>query len=98
MLGPEANYLFIAPFVIDPSNPQRLWLGGEFLYRTANGANQWTKASALVPEGGLVSTIAIAAQDANRVVAGTHRGDILSSRRALEGTSTTIVSSRRTAA
>jgi hypothetical protein len=95
VLGPEANYLFVAPYVMDPSNAQRLWLGGEYLYRTTNAATQWGKASALVPDGGLVSTIAIAAQDANRVVAGTHRGHVLSTRRALESTSTTVWSASR---
>ena len=74
MLGPEANYLFVSPFVMDPANPQRLWTGGEYLYRTANGANQWTKASTLLPDGGLTSAISVAAQDSNRVVAGTPAG------------------------
>ena len=71
---------------MDPANPQRLWTGGEYLYRTANGANQWTKASTLLPDGGLTSAISVAAQDSNRVVAGTHRGHVLTSRRALEAT------------
>src|SRR5205085_6067533 len=73
-LGPDANYLFVAPFVMDPADPNRLWLGGEFLYRTADGANNWTKASTAMPDGGVVSTIAIAATDPNRIVAGTHNG------------------------
>jgi photosystem II stability/assembly factor-like uncharacterized protein len=83
VLGPDANYLFITPFVLDPSNAQRLWTGGEFLYRSSNGAAQWTKASTALPEGGLMSAIAVAATDSNRVVAGTHRGDIVTSRTAL---------------
>src|SRR5262249_38200736 len=41
-LGPEANYLFVAPFVMDPAQPNRLWVGGEYLYRTSNAATQWT--------------------------------------------------------
>jgi photosystem II stability/assembly factor-like uncharacterized protein len=88
-LGPEANYLFVSPFVMDPSNPQRLWLGGEFLYRTNDGAVLWTKASTAMPEGGLVSSIAVAASDANRVVAGTHNGYVVSSRSASSATADT---------
>jgi photosystem II stability/assembly factor-like uncharacterized protein len=88
-LGPDANYLFVAPFMMDPSNPQRLWLGGEFLYRTSDGANLWTKASTAMPDGGLVSALAISAADANRVFAGTHNGYVVSSTRALTTTAGT---------
>ncbi len=76
-LGPDANYLFVAPFVMDPANANRLWVGGEFLYRTTDAASNWTKASGAMPDGGLVSTIAIDHSDANHVIAGTHRGDIV---------------------
>jgi photosystem II stability/assembly factor-like uncharacterized protein len=85
-LGPDANYLFVAPFVIDGNNSGRLWVGGEFLYRTTNSAVSWTKASAAMPDGGLVSTIAINPSDSNRVIAGTHKGHILSSNTALATT------------
>ena len=33
-IGPESNYLFIAPFTHDPVN-QLIWLGGNYLYRGA---------------------------------------------------------------
>lgn len=89
VLGPEANYLFVAPFVMDPSDPQRLWIGGEFLYRSSDGAGTWTKVSTAMRESGLVSTIAIAAADANRVAAGTHKGDVVVSRAALQTTAST---------
>ena len=89
VLGPEANYLFVTPFVMDPANPERLWTGGDFLYRTANGAQQWTKASTLLPDGGLTSAIAIAPSDSNRVLVGTHKGDVLFSRRALDANAQT---------
>ena len=89
VLGPEANYLFVTPLLMDPSAQQRLWIGGEHLYRTENGAVLWTKASTAMPDGGLVSAIAIAAADSNRVVAGTTRGDLVRSTAALQATSTT---------
>lgn len=83
VLGPEANYLFVTPFVIDPSNGDRLWTGGEFLYRTNDGASTWTKASGAMPDGGVMSAIAIAPDASERVAAGTTRGDVLVSRQAL---------------
>jgi hypothetical protein len=84
VLGPEANYLFVTPFVMDPSDPQRLWLGGEYLYRTSNAAASWTKASTALPDAGVTSAIAVATKDSNFVVAGSHKGHVLMNRRALE--------------
>jgi hypothetical protein len=86
VLGPEANYLFVSPFVMDPSDSRRLWVGGDYLYRTSNGAEQWTKASTALPDSGLTSAIAVAAGDGNRVIAGTSKGDALTSRQALTAT------------
>jgi hypothetical protein len=88
-LGPDANYLFVAPFVMDPGSASRLWVGGEFLYRTTNSAVSWAKASTAMPDGGLISTIAIDGSDSNHVVAGTHKGHIVSSRAALGATAAT---------
>ncbi len=90
VLGPEANYLFVTPFVMDPSNSQRLWIGGEHLYRTNNSAALWTKASAPLPAGGLMSAIAVATADSNLVVAGTNKGHVMVSRRALDATAETV--------
>jgi hypothetical protein len=89
VLGPESNYLFVAPFVMDPTNPDRLWVGGDYLYRTSDGATLWVKASTLIPDSGLVSTISIAASDSSRVAAGTHKGDVMASRAALSATAQT---------
>jgi len=94
-LGPEANYLFVAPFVMDPNDAGRLWVGGEYLYRTANAAASWVKASTAMPDGGLVSTIAINSADSNRVVAGTHKGHIVSWKTALSATAATTWDSSR---
>lgn len=88
-LGPDANYLFVAPFVMDPSNPIRLWLGGDYLYRTNDGASTWIKASAAMPDDGVVSTIAVDASDSDHVIAGTHKGDIVSTRTGLSATLST---------
>lgn len=89
VLGPDANYLFITPLAMDPSASQRLWIGGEHLYRTNNSASVWTKASTPMHDGGLVSAIAIAPTDSNRVMAGTNRGHLMFSSAALQATSST---------
>src|SRR5262249_43788294 len=94
-LGPDANYLFVSPFVMDPAEPNRLWLGGEYLYRTSDGAANWIKASALMRDAGVVSTIAIAPSDPNRVAAGTNKGDVVSSRAALTATASTTWAASR---
>jgi len=94
-LGPEANYLFVSPFVMDPADANRLWLGGEYLYRTTDGAANWVKVSALMPDGGVISTIAIASSDPNRIVAGTNKGDVVSSRAALTATAATTWTASR---
>ena len=82
VLGPEANYLFVTPFVMDPSDKTRLWLGGEFIYRTNNSAESWTKASTALPDGGIASAIAVSPRDSNIVIAGTHRGHVVTTRTA----------------
>ena len=72
------NFLFINPFFMDPSIPQRLWTGGKFMWRTDDAASSWSQASSGVL-GGTVSAIAIAESDSNYVLAGTGRrftGDI----------------------
>jgi len=95
VLGPDANYLFVTPFVIDPSNSDRLWTGGEFLYRTNNGASTWTKASAAMPDSGVMSAIAIAPDSSDVVAAGTTKGDVLASRQALTADAQTTWPSSR---
>ena len=86
----DANYLFVAPLVMDPANPSRLWVGGDYLYRTTNAAVSWSKASALLPDSGRASTIAISPADSNRIMVGTSKGDIVSTRAGLAAIATTV--------
>ena len=81
-LGPDANYLFVTTLGQDPTNPQRLWLGGDFIYRSI-GAEQWTKVGGALPDGGVASAVAISPVNGAHVVAGTNKGDILRTRDAL---------------
>jgi hypothetical protein len=95
VLGPDANYLFVTPFVMDPADRTRLWIGGEFIYRTNNSAELWTKASTALPDGGIMSAIAISPRDSNVVVAGTHIGHVLLTRNALTADAQTQWTSAR---
>ncbi|MGH9803334.1 MAG: BACON domain-containing protein, partial [Blastocatellia bacterium] len=79
---------FIVPFVMDPSDPNRLWLGGTRLWRTKNGAESWTPASA--PLKGLTTAITVAAGDGNFVLAGTDQGSIHRTTIGLNSTADTI--------
>jgi photosystem II stability/assembly factor-like uncharacterized protein len=72
------NYLFITPFIMDPNDPLRLWIGGRRLFHTDNGAGTWSAASSELPQG-KVSALAVALGDSDRVLAGTSFGDILRS-------------------
>ena len=73
------NFLFITPFVMDPNDPLRLWIGGRRLFRTDNGAGFWNAASAELAADGKVSALAVAPGNSDRVLAGTSFGDIFRS-------------------
>jgi photosystem II stability/assembly factor-like uncharacterized protein len=77
ILGPDGNYLFIAPFTHD-STANVIWLGGEFLYQGAAFGQSWSKVlSSRAPDGGRISAIAVSPSGNATVLAGTDRGHIL---------------------
>lgn len=80
--GAEA-FAFIVPFVMDPKEPRRLWLGGQSLWRTDDEAENWEAASPRLAGGNeTVSAIAVAPSDPDRLLAGTSDGRIF---RTLQG-------------
>jgi uncharacterized protein (TIGR03437 family) len=81
--------LFISPFVMDPSDPRRLWTGGAYIWRTTNGAGNWTRASAITAGNGLVSSLAVAPTNPNYLLAGMSDGYILRTDIGLTSLSTT---------
>jgi len=85
----DSGFAFITPFVMDPHNAQRLWIGGFFLWRTDNAAANWTRASTLTRGSGNVSAIAVKPGDSNTVVVGMSDGFILRNTAALSATDTT---------
>ncbi len=74
--GLSDDSLFIAPMAIDPSDPQRLWTGGNYAWRTTNGAARWLRASGLTAGASQVSAVAVAQTDSNRVLVGMPDGYI----------------------
>ncbi|HXU47333.1 MAG TPA: hypothetical protein VN783_17540 [Thermoanaerobaculia bacterium] len=68
--------LFIAPFILDRSSPSHLWTGGTFIWRTDDGADFWSSASTAVAGDGdsIVSALAVAPSNSNRVLVGLSRG------------------------
>jgi hypothetical protein len=86
----SANFLFITPFEMDPSESKRLYMAGQTLWRTADGAQNWTEASAPIgAASGSVSAIAISPSDPNRVLFGTSAGLIFRGTSALTSDKTT---------
>jgi photosystem II stability/assembly factor-like uncharacterized protein len=76
-IGPEANYLFVAPFTHDPVS-NVIWLGGEYVYQGGSFGVSWSKVlSSRAPDGGRISAIAISPKANATVFAGTDRGHIL---------------------
>lgn len=68
-----------APLVLDANDGQRLWAGGRFVWRTLDGAAQWTQASAALPGSAenRVSALAVSAANSSFALAGTREGYIL---------------------
>lgn len=93
--GIDDSGLFISPYVMDPSDPSRLWTGGAYLWRTTNGAAQWSVASDLTAGSGAVSSIAIAPTNAASALAGMEDGYILRTDSALLSGITTFWAASR---
>ncbi|MBZ5497465.1 MAG: hypothetical protein LAP85_13775 [Acidobacteriia bacterium] len=73
---PGSGTLFITPFVMDPNNSKRLWLGGHSIWRTSDGAASWIQAGQKLSANAKVSAIAVAASDSERVLVGMNDGSI----------------------
>ena len=86
-----SNFLFITPFILDPSESKRLYLGGRTLWRSNDGASNWSEASSGIPtSSGIISAIAVAPSDPNRMVFGTSSGRIYRQSSALSADKTSV--------
>jgi photosystem II stability/assembly factor-like uncharacterized protein len=73
------NFLFIEPFAMDPTNPQRLWYGGAFAWRSDDRGNHWRPVSQFL--SARIASWAVAPADPNRVYLGVqHIGTTTSGR------------------
>jgi len=86
---PESAFLFITPFVMDPSQPRRLWAGGHGIWRTDDGAVRWQPASGPLSPTAKVSALAVHPADSQTVLVGTSEGSIHRNDRALEADGST---------
>jgi hypothetical protein len=82
-----SNFLFIAPFNMDPTDSSTLWTGGAYLWRTTNSAANWNRASDFLEVR--VSAVASSPVDGNSVAAGTTDGCIRTTNVGLSATGTT---------
>ena len=85
-LGLAGTVSFITPLVMDPSDPKRLYTGGEPVWRTSDGMANWTQLGSirnLSLTAGVMSAMAVAPTDANNVLIGMSDGFIIRTARAL---------------
>lgn len=77
--GTTDRVLFIAPFVMDPNNPQILYAGTYRIFKTTNGAANWTAVSGDLTNSTnqMISTIAVADGNSNVIYVGTTNGRVL---------------------
>jgi photosystem II stability/assembly factor-like uncharacterized protein len=94
--GDSSQFLFVTPFVIDPNNHRRIWIGGASMWRSDNEAeSRFAAAGPQLPAGAMFSAIAVAPGRSDRVIAGTNAGDILRTDTATTANVTTAWSSVR---
>ncbi len=90
------NLLFITPLALDPSDPQRLYTGGDPVFRTNSGMSSWTTIGSLRNvslTAGTMSAVAVAPTDANYALFGMTDGYLVRTNRALSLSPTTPLSS-----
>jgi len=80
--GTTERCQFIAPFIMDPNNSQSLIAGTYKLYKTTDGANNWSAISSDLTgdgsgsSGATISAIAIAKGNSNVIYAGCSNGRV----------------------
>jgi len=97
----DSGFLFIAPFVLDPSGSQtdttrKLWTGGQFIWRSDNAAGSWTQASTAIDNDpsftstNRITAIAVAPTDSDTVLVGTRHGIVYRNTAAVSAINTTV--------
>ena len=83
-MGAGDRYNWSTPIVIDPNNPQVLYAGTQYLYKTTNRAVSWTAISPDLTNGlvpgfsayATITTIDVATTDSNVVMVGTDDANV----------------------
>lgn len=65
--------LWCAPLVNDTRTPSRFYLGTNFLYRSTNDGQTWSRISGDLTDGGVLNVIAVAPSDSNVIYTGVYR-------------------------
>jgi uncharacterized protein (TIGR03437 family) len=77
---------FVAPLVMDPVNPQRLYYGTYRVYQTNDGAANWTAISGDLTGGGhVIAALAVAPSDPNVVYSSSSDGRVFVTTNATAG-------------
>jgi photosystem II stability/assembly factor-like uncharacterized protein len=92
-IDPGDKFVFVTPFILDPSEPKRLWTGGAHLWRTENAAGSWSKASG--PLNGSATALSVLPSDPDKVLVGTKEGYVHRSSAARASTADTAWPSSR---
>lgn len=75
--------IFITPMQMDPSDPQRLYTGGQSLFRTVNGAANWSNIGTVGSNTARISALDVAPTDSNHLLVGLSNGTLFRTDRAL---------------
>ncbi|PAJ74421.1 hypothetical protein CJF42_10450 [Pseudoalteromonas sp. NBT06-2] len=74
---PDNGFRFITPHILDNNNSDRLWTGGNYIWRTNDKGQNWARASEAMSEGSSITAFGIANGDSDNVLVGTSRGFIV---------------------
>ncbi len=77
------NFGFFTPHLLDPKEPNRVYLGGRTVWRSENSGDAWRPAAAAFEGAGVSTAMAIHPSDSNRILVGTTLGFIYRSNAAL---------------
>jgi uncharacterized protein (TIGR03437 family) len=69
----RANSVFVPPFLMEVSNRQRLWFGGQGVWRSTNGGANWQNYN---NQAANISALAVAPTNPGAVMAGSATGDV----------------------
>ena len=73
-IGDSANW--VTPYVLDPVNPDKMYLGTYRVWRSTNRGTNWTAISTNVAGGGTLLSLAVAPSDTNTIYTSSDSGPV----------------------